>query len=274
MSTPAPSAIHFLSGLPRSGSTLLTALLRQNPRFHADITSPLYTMVTAMAQKMSDETEYGTFFTDARRQAVMRGLFESYYRDAGAAVVFDNNRGWCGMLPALAQLFPQTRVIACVREVAWIIDSFERILRRNPFRPTVLTGFKLDTTVYTRANGLASPGGSVGFAYESLKEAFYGEHAGRLMLLQYETLTRDPDRAMAAVYRFLGEPVFEHDFERVEFEAPAFDERMGAPGMHRITGRVRINERPSILPPDLIRRCENDSFWRDPGANPHGVLIV
>ncbi|MBU0835751.1 MAG: sulfotransferase, partial [Gammaproteobacteria bacterium] len=28
-------AYHFISGLPRSGSTLLAALLRQNPRFHA-----------------------------------------------------------------------------------------------------------------------------------------------------------------------------------------------------------------------------------------------
>ncbi|MEG3936419.1 MULTISPECIES: sulfotransferase [unclassified Microcoleus] len=32
---------HFISGLPRSGSTLLAALLRQNPRFHGAMTSPL-----------------------------------------------------------------------------------------------------------------------------------------------------------------------------------------------------------------------------------------
>jgi hypothetical protein len=29
------NGIHFISGLPRSGSTLLAALPRQNPRFHA-----------------------------------------------------------------------------------------------------------------------------------------------------------------------------------------------------------------------------------------------
>ncbi|MEZ2280070.1 MAG: sulfotransferase [Microcoleus sp.] len=32
---------HFISGLPRSGSTLLAALLRQNPRFHSAMTSPI-----------------------------------------------------------------------------------------------------------------------------------------------------------------------------------------------------------------------------------------
>ena len=35
------NGIHFISGLPRAGSTLLAALLRQNPRFHAGMTSPV-----------------------------------------------------------------------------------------------------------------------------------------------------------------------------------------------------------------------------------------
>jgi len=34
---------HFISGLPRSGSTLLSAILRQNPRFYAGMTSPVAT---------------------------------------------------------------------------------------------------------------------------------------------------------------------------------------------------------------------------------------
>ncbi|MGI4764644.1 MAG: sulfotransferase, partial [Janthinobacterium lividum] len=33
--------MHFISGLPRSGSTLLAALLRQNPTVHAHISSPV-----------------------------------------------------------------------------------------------------------------------------------------------------------------------------------------------------------------------------------------
>ena len=32
--------MHLISGLPRSGSTLLAALLRQNPRFEAGISGP------------------------------------------------------------------------------------------------------------------------------------------------------------------------------------------------------------------------------------------
>lgn len=33
--------LHFISGLPRSGSTLLAGLLRQNPNFAAAMTGPV-----------------------------------------------------------------------------------------------------------------------------------------------------------------------------------------------------------------------------------------
>ncbi|MBD2040099.1 sulfotransferase, partial [Microcoleus sp. FACHB-672] len=50
--------IHFISGLPRSGSTLLSAILRQNPRFHAGMTSPVGALVERMLEAMSENNEY------------------------------------------------------------------------------------------------------------------------------------------------------------------------------------------------------------------------
>jgi sulfotransferase len=114
----------------------------------------------------------------------------------------------------------------------------------------------------------------VGYAYNALKEAFFGEDTGNLMLLQYDTLVNDPARALAAVYDFIGEPAVAHDFERVSFDDKGFDERAGTPGLHRVRPRVGAIERQSILPPDLFRRFENDPFWRDPQLNPRGVRIV
>jgi sulfotransferase len=48
------STVHFISELPRSGSTLLAALLRQNPRFHAAITSPIGNLMNRMLESTSD----------------------------------------------------------------------------------------------------------------------------------------------------------------------------------------------------------------------------
>lgn len=42
-----------MAGLPRSGSTLLAALLRQNPRLHANVASPVAGLFLAMLREMS-----------------------------------------------------------------------------------------------------------------------------------------------------------------------------------------------------------------------------
>lgn len=39
--------LHFLSGLPRSGSTLLADILAQNPAVHAGMSSPLLGLVSS-----------------------------------------------------------------------------------------------------------------------------------------------------------------------------------------------------------------------------------
>jgi sulfotransferase len=53
--------IHFISGLPRSGSTLLAALLNQNPQFQANMSGPVAGMVGALLENMSGKNEYSVF---------------------------------------------------------------------------------------------------------------------------------------------------------------------------------------------------------------------
>jgi sulfotransferase len=267
--------VHFISGLPRSGSTLLAALLRQNPRFHAHMSSPLAGMVDAMLGEMSDRNEYATFISDEQRRRVLLGLFAGYYGEEFAAqVIFDTNRTWCAKLPVLSRLFPDFKVIACVRHVSWIVDSLERAIQRNALRPSFMVDFQTRGTIYHRVEGFAMGEGIVGHAYNALKDAFFGEHAQHLMLLQYETLVRDPAMAMAAVYDFIGEPQFRHDFDNVHFDASEFDERTGMPGLHAVGRKVAAQERATILPPDVFRRFENDAFWRHAPSNLRGVRVV
>lgn len=267
--------IHFISGLPRSGSTLLAALLRQNSRFYASMSGPLAGMVNAMLGEMSDRNEFSVFITDEQRQRVLSNLFEGYYgTEFTADVLFDTSRIWCAKLPVLSGLFPNLKMIACVRHVSWVIDSVERLVRNNALRPSSIFSFQTGGTVYTRAEGLANGDGLVGYAYNALKEAFYGEHAQHLMLLQYETLVHDPAKAMAAVYDFIGEPMFQHDFDNVHFDADEFDARAGTPGLHAIRKKVGAQERTTVLPPDIFRRFENDAFWSNAQANIRSVRVV
>ena len=62
-------------------------------------------------------------------------------------------------------------------------------------------GFEPGFTVYTRVNRLASSDGLVGYALDALREAFFGEHAPRLILVEYQALTRAPARYAADALR-------------------------------------------------------------------------
>ncbi len=154
------NGIHFISGLPRSGSTLLAAILRQNPRFHAAMTGPVGVMYMALESAMSRRNETAVFFTDTQRRDVLRGVFTNYYCAVQTEkLVIDTNRIWTAKLPALTQLFPQAKVICCVRNIAWIMDSIERLVRKNAFELSGMFGFEPGSTVYTRLNRIATDTG-------------------------------------------------------------------------------------------------------------------
>ena len=265
---------HFISGLPRSGSTLLSAILRQNPRFEAGMSGPVAGLVGTLLAEMSGRNEFSVFIDDDQRRRVIQGAVTNYYADRDEEVIFDTSRAWCARMNVIAELFPQSKVIACVRHMPWVIDSIERLIQTNVFQPSSIFGYTAGGTVYTRADGVAKGDGMVGYAYNALKEAFFGAHADKLMLVQYETLVNDPGKALGAIYDFIGEPEFKHDFEYIEFDAEAFDKKAGTPGLHSVRPKVAAEDRQTVLPPDVFKRFENDAFWRNPEANVHKVRIV
>ncbi|MDP5119646.1 MAG: sulfotransferase [Prochlorococcaceae cyanobacterium MAG_34] len=269
------TGIHFISGLPRSGSTLLAAILLQNPRFHAGMTSPVGAMYQALEQSMSRRIDTAVFIRPEQRHEVLSGLFTNYYSDLhNTRVVFDTNRLWCAKLPALTRLFPESKIICCVRDVSWIMDSIERLVRQNAFEPSGMFGFASGGTVFSRIGALASSEGMVGYALNALKDGFFGEQAGSTILVEYNALVSEPIRSMQSIYEFIGEPWFAHDFDNVEYSADAYDLAFGAPGLHTIRRKVEFTSRESVLPPELFQRFANDTFWRHTDNNPREVKII
>ncbi|WP_415758419.1 sulfotransferase family protein [Pseudomonas sp. LT1P18] len=268
------SQFHFISGLPRSGSTLLSAILLQNPRFHAGMTSPVGALFSGVLEQCSAGSEFGAVIDTDLRRRLLRGLFDSFYADkADKPVVFDTNRLWSSRLPAISDLFPQAKVIACVRNVAWVMDSIERLYRANPFENTKLFGDAVErNTVYSRCETLAQRNRLVGFAWAALKEAYYGEHADSLLIVDYDLLTQAPERVMRLVYDFIGEPWFEHDFNNLAYDAPEFDQALGVSGLHKVKPKVELQSRRTILPPDLFKQYAELSFWLDGSASAANVI--
>lgn len=202
--------------------------------------------------------------SDTQRAEILKGLFTSYYGEQQEDVIFDTNRAWTAKMSAVLQLFPDAKFICCVRDVAWIMDSMERQYRQNAFENTRLYNNPGErATVYTRLEALAHANRLVGFPYHALREACWGEYANRLVIIDYDIFVNQPADAIGLLYSFLDEEPYQHDFEAVDYDAPAFDTQLGVSGLHKVHPKVSPRPRKTILPPDLFERYSNMAFWRD-----------
>lgn len=258
--------LHFISGLPRSGSTLLAALLDQNPRFHVGVSSPAAAVFQAVERATGKNVETSAELDPEDRDNMLRGVVEGRYKRTRAKdrVIFEGARWWCARLPVLHRLYPRAKVIACVREIGWILDSFERLHRKNGMAPSHIYAWQNEGTVYSRVAALADPSGVVGFSINAVREAVASEEAEEmLMLLDYEFLCKQPEAALRVVYGHIGEPYFAgHDFDRIAFDVKRLDAQMGTPGMHDVAPQVAWTPRTTILPKDLFDQMNGPNFWR------------
>lgn len=269
-------SFHFISGLPRSGSTLLSAILRQNPRFHAGMTSPVGPLFNACLNAMGAENEFAVFFNDDQKRAILKGVFDNYYDHVETnEICFDTNRMWTSRMAAVRQLYPDAKMICCVRNPAWVFDSVERLIRKNAFDVSRMFNNPQErSTIFTRADALLHPNRMIGFAWSALKEAYYSADSDMMLLVDYDLLASRPGEVLPLIYQFIGEEPFDHDFENVEYEAEDFDMLMLAKDLHTVKGKVELKPRQTILPPDLFKRFQDLIFWHDAtGTAAHRIVI-
>ena len=144
------------------------------------------------------------------------------------------------------------------------MDSLERQFRADAFENTALFNNPGErATVYTRLEALANANRLVGFPYHALREACWSEHAEHLLIIDYDMLVAQPAEVIKLLYQFIGEELYEHDFDNVKYDAPEFDAQLGVRGLHKVHKKVMPRPRATILPPDLFDRYQNMAFWRD-----------
>ena len=271
-----PQKAHFISGLPRSGSTLLAAILRQNPRFHAAMASPVGGLVERMLEAMNEDNEFSRFISPEQKRALILSIFSVYYHpQVDKEIVFGTNRLWCSKLPLIRKLFAEAKVICCVRNIAWIMDNIELLIQRNALDFSRLFNNPAErATVYSRTEALSQGSRLVGYAYKALKKAFYSEHSASFRLVNYELLTIKPAKTRSLIYQFLGEESFEQDLENIQYEEQEFDKKLKTQELHQVRVQVEFKPRKTILPPDLFERFNGLYFWEKSSYSKASVIVT
>jgi sulfotransferase len=253
--------LHFISGLPRSGTTLLSTILNQNPRFSASISGPVAPMVRGIVTVAQGQGGFRSQCPEEKRRKLVKNLLQTYYEDSNP-VAFDTNRGWTRMTSLIQDISPTSKIICCVRDVPWIIDSFEQLHRKNPYNVSTFFSKAEAVDVYTRTEALLGADRPIGFALNGLKEALYGGERKMILLVNYEDLSKTPGNIVREIYKFIDEPYFEHNFNDVEASYDEYDSDINLPGLHSVRKIISYIARETILPPDLWRKTEPLSFWK------------
>lgn len=235
-------AVHLIAGLPRAGSTLLANILAQNPRFHATSTSGILDILFTVRNAWDKLSEFRAAPDEEAKVRVLRGIVASYFAKVDRPVVFDKARSWLAHLE-LANLLmnKKAKVLVPVRDLRDVLASFEKLYRSNP---THQTGQERDNyfewqTVQGRCSIWMRPNQPVGIAVNRIRDVLARGLGDQLHLVQFERLTSAPKETMQAVYRFLGEQYYEHDFDAVEQVTWEDDSVYGIPGLHNIRPEVR-----------------------------------
>lgn len=210
---------HVVTGLPRSGTTLLCNILNQNPRFYASSTSPLPHFLCGLVHSWSTSTEVKGLLqsrkneTEQRIQDTASGLINDWYKCKNREVIFDKSRLWTTSTLMLHNIHPEAKIIVCVRNLIDVFASVEKQHRKNPLLDdTEVPG---DRAIFKRADTMFSPDGLIGGPIVGIEDLMR-RNPDNVVYVMYESLVRQPAMIFERLYSEIKEEAFIHDFDNVE----------------------------------------------------------
>jgi len=265
---------YFMAGLPRSGSTLLSSILNQNPRFYSGPSSPVVATMIGLENQFSNDELFLGYPKPQQAKEIIASILPQFYSDRQEPVIFDKNRSWTVRMNYIPGYFDiQSKVICPVRDTAEILTSFISMMRRNPYEVNGKINFidemlvknNVPLTDDNRCEFIASPNGILGQSVEGLRKALMEGYDSSIHFVEYRDLVTNPKETMEKIYEFLGEELFEHTFDNLENKNREDDAKIyGFADMHQVRSTLKcISPTPEeILSKEILEKCKDTEFWR------------
>ena len=240
----------LLSGLPRSGTTLLSALLNQNPDIYVTTTSPFIEILWRNHLIWEEENTVGTQNIQEAKIPFLRKLTDAYYSElTDKPIIIDKRRHWQSVtnIELYEKVYGELPKIICpVRSVDEIIASYIKIYKKNKLE----FGYEEDWE------------GKFELAYRQLKDCFESGYKDYLLLIEYDDLIDDTANTLGRIYKFMELPEYGHNLNYVFSSEP--EANYGINGLHDIShtiGKTGTESR-KILTKEQFNKYHTWNFWR------------
>lgn len=230
----------FLSGLPRSGSTLLQALLSQNPDIHVEGNSPVCQLMWDV-KSSCENNSYEQLMASERlefKDELIKSIPNLYYKGVSSHIL-DKCRTWTleeNLKLIRKYIDPNPKIIVMIRPIREIVNSFNHIVGNLD-----VPKLKEDSLFVPGSDPLMRPLAGI------ITAARNPDNKENLLIISYTDLIDATKLTLESVYKFLDIPQFTHDLSSVTPKKQENDLVYGVPDLHKVRSTISAISRPSSI---------------------------
>ena len=266
---------YFMAGLPRSGSTVLSAILNQNPRFYSGPSSPVLSTMYTVENHLAKNELFTGYPKPEQAKNIISSIIDQFYDDVEKPVVIDKNRAWTARVPYIqGYIGQQAKIICPVRDIDEILTSMIMMIRRNSYKEgqerinfidEQLVKLNIPLSDDNRCEYIAGPQGILGQSLNAIQEGFKQGFSDRIHFVEYKDLVNNPGETLKSLYEFLDEEYYEHTFDDLGNQNQEQDlKTYGLADMHQVHSKLESTapDPSEILSKNILNKCKGMDFWR------------
>lgn len=226
--------IFCLAGLHRSGNTLLSALLQQNPDIYVSPLSPLADILEKTYEQVCNDLDLKATNRYDLAHNMLGDMPSSFYKEIEQPIIFDRQKTWGTpkhFFLAKSYIDANVKVVFTKRPILEILASIITVYGKTLNRQMEALGWVWKpylTENDNKCDFLMSPLwylDKLFSTYTTMKN--YPDH---FHVIDYNTLLDSPNDTMKDLYTFLGLDSFTHSFENIEHEKDYRADLISLPG--------------------------------------------
>ena len=246
--------LFFLVAMPRSGNTLFTSIMNQNPEI---VTTPNSITLEIMKDLflLKDTDVFQNYPNHKSLDNVLDAVYDNYYKDWPQRIIIDRGPVMTiGNFALMQKHFKRPfKCIVLLRDLMDVLASYIKWYTENPDAFPNRYNLKNDEE---KLSMIMDKKGAVAKDLEAIKNAF--NYPDMCHFVKYNDLVAQPEQEFRKIYQFLGESYFNHKFEnlqQVEVNGMKYDDTIVGKNMHNIRSVVRKVNNPYIDKiPERIRQ--------------------
>lgn len=231
---------HFIGGLPRSGSSLLCAILSQRTDTYVTPTSPLLDQIIANQDIWHGLQTVRANPVPDQLTNITRRMIEAMWQHVHEPIIIDKNRGWAkNMITAEILWQHPVKMIALVRDLPAIMASWLVLIKKNEKN-------SVDIELRSEGKSLTDENRMNVMWNDMVKDCVEGmevamqQRPEQVMMVSYDKLVSVPDTVLLDIENFLGLDKYQYRLENIESRHKDDDlAAWGMSGMHTVRPQLR-----------------------------------